>query len=238
MKHPGPQNRKRLQHSSRVGPASQPSDLIAAGNNNATWLPDNSSLHDAGIVGGQQTPRQPRVIDAQIDPGLKFHKSYPAGPSSIQHQTRATSQYSTLGLNQTLIPHDAMGNASLPRSVQGQCLRTEWSSLGNGQEADEALELQSSRLSPDTPHRSPVDASFGYSARPTFMTSATPSSSSSGRDQMTPKMLRKSNYMPPKNHKAGSAEKHYLDTIDGQLYHKMDKETEWRKSIRRSSSFA
>ena len=224
---------KRQQGSETVGPASKSLSQNAEGNSSAARIPKDSSLHEVGKVRRQTTPQQSGAINAYTSRGRKVHDGCPSGSSSVLHQPRAANQYTGLVSNHILFSRDTMNNKSAQRGVQEQGRQTQISSPRIKRESRRAPELQPSPYSPNVLHDSPKNPEFLYTTRSAFTPKATPSPSSSAQGQMTSNMARKSKRMPLKNYKSGSAEKHYLETRDGQLFHKMDGETEWRKSKRR-----
>ena len=193
-----------------------------------------SSLPAAATAPNQVTPKYPGATQPFGIRDWRSHTGFLARPPM---QPGAVNQYSVSGSNYTALPQSTSVNLSSPRAFQEQTLQPGSSSLKYGQNSRGALKMQRLALDPDIPYDSPADPKSLKISSSSSKSIATPSSLAEESHSMN-KVAKQRKCRPMRNHKLDSAEKHYLETRDGQLYHKMGQETEWCKSTSRATSTA
>ena len=231
-----PDSRSIRQELSTLGSASQSSLQSAEGNHSSADVFQHSCLHGAGTVPRQVTPEYLGASQSYDIANWSSHTGFQARP--ILMQPGAANQYSLSGSTYTALDHSTSVKISAPRALQERTLHRRSTSLKYGRQSRGALKLQRLALDPDIPYDSPADSNSLEIASSTSKAVATPSPSIEGESHMMNKVAKQRTCRPSRNHKADWAEKHYLETRDGQLYHKMGQETEWRKSTSRPTSTA
>ena len=219
-----------------VAPTSQSVHDNAEWNKNGVCIPKKSFTYEAGTIRRQAKIQQPQSIDADADPNWNIQVGSPAKLFSTRFQTETTNLYTSLVSNRSPFRQTTPDNNSVPRGSQGQDLHTKVSSHSNRREDREVVGTQTLPFNSFFPRDSPADVEPRYKAHSVLASVARLSPSSSEKDQVTLQMTKKGKSGHVKNHKKGAAEKNYLEKRDGQLYHKIDEETEWRESTRSPSS--
>ena len=231
-----PESRSRRQEPRTLGSASQSPLQSAEGNNNAADVFRHNYLHGTGTVPRQVISEYPGAPQSYDVANWRSHTGFEARPVLVQ--PGAANQNSLSGSPYTALDHSKSVKTPAPRASQERTLHPRSSSLKYGRQSRGAVKSQRLALGPDIAYDSPADPKSLEVASSSSKSAATPSPSIAGKSQMMDKVAKQRTCRPSRNHKVDSAEKHYLETRDGQLYHKMGQETEWRKSTSKPTSSA